>query len=341
MIVKLSKGKGWRGASDYLMDGSKSKHKGRGSVLDTNLAGKNSRAWTSEVAAWRKLRPSLGKAVSHASLSLPLGETLSDENWKKVARRFCDEMGFDDSCPFLLVKHEDTGHEHVHILALRIDSKGQVISDQNDFRKAEAAARKIEQEFGLSSPIPKPKKQENEEMDMTIAAAGGEDAAASRKKIFNTGYEDALKKEFGEGVRIVKHRSGHGVTVFLPSGGRLLDFGGKVSAQDMGGAEAAASLIKLARSKNWQEIELRGPAEFVEAAMEEAALKGLEIQPLDEKQKAIWEKIKSRHLASPLPWSAPSQPIQNLNLKDRLQARRETSQNPITDGKLRFPRGPK
>lgn len=321
MIVKLSKGKGWRGASAYLLDGSENNAPGRGAVLDTNLAGSTPRAWAREIAAWRKLRPSLGKAVSHASLSLPLGETLSDKDWQKVARRFRQGMGYDESCPFLVVKHQDTEHEHIHILALRINAGGQVVSDKNDFRRAEAVAREIEQEWGLSAPIPKPKRKGEEEMEMTITAAGGENAAASRKALFSATYEEALRQQFGEEVRVAKHRGGRGLTVFLPGGGRVLDFGGKVSAQDMGGAEAADSLIKLACVKGWQGLELRGPDEFIQAAMEEAAIRGVEVQPLDEKQKALWNEIKARRVPARIPQNPPISP--SLSLKDRLLAQRE------------------
>ncbi|MBK7654615.1 MAG: relaxase/mobilization nuclease domain-containing protein [Betaproteobacteria bacterium] len=45
----------------------------------------------------------------------------------------------------------DTDHPHIHIAALRITTAGEVVSESNDYKKAEAFMRIIEQQYGLTT----------------------------------------------------------------------------------------------------------------------------------------------------------------------------------------------
>ena len=63
-------------------------------------------------------------------------------------------MGF-ASAPWVAVVHQDTDHQHMHLMACRIGFDGKTISDANDFRKSEAIVRQIEAEFGLAA-VPSP-----------------------------------------------------------------------------------------------------------------------------------------------------------------------------------------
>lgn len=122
MIAKAVKGRSFRGALEYDL----SKEQGR--VIDTNMCGKTPRALACEFGEMRKLRPKLGKAVLHVSISAALGEHLSDEQWKQVARRYLDGMGLEKN-QYLVTRHMDTEHEHIHLLANRIRFDGEVTSD--------------------------------------------------------------------------------------------------------------------------------------------------------------------------------------------------------------------
>ena len=87
MIAKAVKGKGFRGALQYDLD------KEQGRVIDTNMAGENPRQLAAEFGEIRKLRPNLGKAVLHVSLSAALGENLTDAQWSEIGHRYLDGMG--------------------------------------------------------------------------------------------------------------------------------------------------------------------------------------------------------------------------------------------------------
>lgn len=147
MIAKLAKGRGFRGALRYDLEPEK------GILLDTNMAGENERELAAEFGAIRELRPGLGKAVFHASLSAAPGEQLSDEQWREIGQEYLAGMGFSDN-QYVISRHTDTEHEHIHILANRISFDGQVVSDAHDYPRQERLMREIELEYGLEEVAP-------------------------------------------------------------------------------------------------------------------------------------------------------------------------------------------
>ena len=147
MIAKAVKGKGFRGALEYDLT------KEQGRVIDKNMAGENPRELAAEFGEIRKLRPTLGKAVLHVSLSAAPGEKLTDEQWSEIGKRYLDGMGLEQN-QFVITRHTDTEHEHIHILANRIRFDGSVTSDSQDYRRQEALMREIERDYGLERVAP-------------------------------------------------------------------------------------------------------------------------------------------------------------------------------------------
>ncbi len=80
MIAKQVKGRGFRGALNYLLK------KPEAELIGGNMLGETPRELAAEFSESRKLRPNLEKAVYHASLSLAPDEKFSDE---KMARGRC------------------------------------------------------------------------------------------------------------------------------------------------------------------------------------------------------------------------------------------------------------
>ena len=148
MIQSIHKGKGFRGVLNYVFGREKSPE-----LVGGNMYGEDPRALAQEFAEWRELRPGLTRAVFHSSLSLPHGaagrEELSDAQWRDVAERYLEHLGYGRS-PFVVVRHRDTEHDHVHIIAARIGADGRAVSDSHDYRRGEVVLRQLEREYGLT-----------------------------------------------------------------------------------------------------------------------------------------------------------------------------------------------
>ena len=147
MIAKMVKGRGFRGALEYDLQ------EGKSELLETNLSGQTPRTMAREFGEVRQLRPTLGKAVLHVALSIPPGEHLTDDQWRAIGHRYLDEMGFNDN-QYVITRHTDTDHEHIHILANRITFTGEVVSDSQDWKRQEALMRIIERDYGLTLVAP-------------------------------------------------------------------------------------------------------------------------------------------------------------------------------------------
>ena len=147
MIAKMEKGRGFRGALEYDLQ------EGKSELLETNLSGQTPRTMAREFGGVRQLRPTLGKAVLHVALSVPPGEHLTDAQWVAIGHRYLDGMGFGDN-QYVMTRHTDTDHEHIHLVANRITFAGEVVSDSQDWKRQEALMREIERDYGLSPVTP-------------------------------------------------------------------------------------------------------------------------------------------------------------------------------------------
>ncbi|QQR74052.1 MAG: relaxase/mobilization nuclease domain-containing protein [Holophagales bacterium] len=148
MIQSIHKGKGFRGVLNYVFGRAKSPE-----LVGGNMYGTDPRALAQEFGEWRELRPGLTRAVFHSSLSLPHGpggrEELTDAQWRDVVERYLEHLGYGRS-PFVVVRHRDTDHDHVHIVAARIGADGRAVSDSHDYRRGEEVLRQLEREYGLT-----------------------------------------------------------------------------------------------------------------------------------------------------------------------------------------------
>lgn len=145
MIGKIMKGKGFGGALNYVLG------KDDADLLDSNCAGRDPAAIAAEMKSVAIQNSRAGKPVLHVSLSQPTGQEhrLSDDQWRSVAGDYMKKMNLQDR-QFVLVRHNDAGHDHVHLVVNRVGTQDyRVASDANDRRRSMAALREIEREHGL------------------------------------------------------------------------------------------------------------------------------------------------------------------------------------------------
>lgn len=292
MIAKITKGRALKSLAQYLLHGSANEHPNRGKVLATNFAGADIRSWSREFAAFRKLKPNLSRAIAHISLNLsPDDRHVDDEEFIAIANCFKAGLGYSDDCPFVLVRHADCEHQHVHLMLSRISLDG-VVPETNDFRKAEKLAAALRKEFGLKGPADKKKNTSPEEEDMstnpqapdkrtaaitarleeasqeseaTLASVAEPDAPSIepyqpltvkqdrevRREIQTTEYQRALSDLFVEHFRYLR-KSSKAITVYFKDGGRIYDAGNRVAAYDTPDpAIAAQRLLDVVALKGW------------------------------------------------------------------------------------------
>lgn len=147
MIGKHIKGKSFRGLLNYLFGKEGARQ------IGGNMEGTNPRELAAEFGISRRLNPKVSRAVYHASLSLAHKESLDDDTWDEIGQKYLQAMGFDMN-QYVVVRHTDRTHEHIHIAASRIQLDGTTVSDSWDDRRSEAVIRKLEQEYNLQSVQP-------------------------------------------------------------------------------------------------------------------------------------------------------------------------------------------
>ncbi|RYE63620.1 MAG: relaxase, partial [Oxalobacteraceae bacterium] len=152
MKAKVTRGGGFRGALNYAFDKVKAAAGDKEAErVGGNMDGADPQELSAEFAVVRQLRPDIEKPVWHCSLSLPAGERLDSERWAAVAEDFMKHMEFDPaSTPYVAVRHNDTKHDHIHIIASRIGLDGQVWHGKWEARRAIEATQALERTHGLT-----------------------------------------------------------------------------------------------------------------------------------------------------------------------------------------------
>lgn len=85
----------------------------------------------------------------HVSLNFDPSEKIADDKLLKIAELYMNKIGFGEQ-PFIVYKHEDAGHPHIHIVSTTIKADGSRINTHNIGRNISEKARKeIEQQYGL------------------------------------------------------------------------------------------------------------------------------------------------------------------------------------------------
>ncbi|MDB5004450.1 MAG: hypothetical protein JWQ34_2675 [Mucilaginibacter sp.] len=174
MVAKIKSGKSLIGALNYNENKVK---QGKAQLIDavgyhkdlpdlnfydkllrlTDLAQRNERTKTNTV---------------HISLNFPNGETLPIETLQAITRDYMVGIGFENQ-PYLVYRHSDAGHPHIHIVTTNIKRDGERISlhylGQNQSEKARKA---IEIKYKLVKAEEQPKQKPNLKADVEAADYG-------------------------------------------------------------------------------------------------------------------------------------------------------------------------
>ncbi|MBN6742610.1 relaxase/mobilization nuclease domain-containing protein [Acidithiobacillus sp. MC6.1] len=164
---RVKRGRGFRGVLNYVF-GRDSEHKNAPGVLvGGNLSGHDPRTLAQEFGVTRNLRPDIAKSVWHNSLRLPAGESLTNDEWVKIADDYMRKMGFTELHPRCYVLHNDKEGQHVHIVASRIALDGSLYLGKNENLASTRIIQQLEIEHELT--ITKGPEYENGKIKMPEA----------------------------------------------------------------------------------------------------------------------------------------------------------------------------
>ena len=131
MIAKIIKGTSFSGVLAYILG----KQEGKARVLYAEGVRRDasSHEIANDFALQASMRPSVKKPVCHTILSFSAedAERLDDKTMNNLALQYLQKMGYGDT-QYLIVRHLDREHPHVHICINRIDNNGKTISDSNE-----------------------------------------------------------------------------------------------------------------------------------------------------------------------------------------------------------------
>ena len=213
MIAKISATENLGGALGYNF---KKVEKGEASILLTAelYQSKEGRYTMEEVFAdMEALIPKncrTKKTVFHCSLNPHPDEKLSDETLMQIAREYMEALGYGNQ-PYIVFKHNDIAREHIHIVSLRVDSRGQKINDRFEKRRSKQITDALEKRFGLipSSKVVDKAVEETPKIDTTQRNIKEQVASALRMvlkhyKFCSLGELNAILSQYHLAVEEVK-----------------------------------------------------------------------------------------------------------------------------------------
>jgi hypothetical protein len=96
-----------------------------------------------------RLNPRVKTNTVHISLNFDPSERHENIKLIEICRAYMDKLGFGHQ-PYLIYRHDDAAHPHVHIVTTNIQSNGRRIDLHNIGRiRSETARKEVEIEFGL------------------------------------------------------------------------------------------------------------------------------------------------------------------------------------------------
>lgn len=140
------KGKGFKGALRYNLE---KVEKGVAEILVHSFASTAEKTILTEIQMVRIQRPNLKKFFYHTSINFPPGEDLPNDKMKQIGLDYLQANGFTQH-QYIMFRHYDADHPHLHILVNRIGYDGSVLSDSNDYARSEKALRELEKKYNLT-----------------------------------------------------------------------------------------------------------------------------------------------------------------------------------------------
>jgi hypothetical protein len=145
MFNKISIGYQFKGCVGYVMEKT-----GARLLEAQGVRSDNAQTATHDFYAHARMNSRLRKCVGHISLNFHIDDTekLTDEMMVKISKEYMDEMNIKNT-QYIIVRHHDTPHPHLHIVFNRTDNNGKTISDNNIRFRGKETCKKLKRKYGL------------------------------------------------------------------------------------------------------------------------------------------------------------------------------------------------
>lgn len=210
MIAKIGKNSSFGATVAYVMGPGKDNVPGRATLIGGNVAGQNAESITREFEQLALGKDDVKKQVLHISLNAnPADGKLSDEKWNEISKAFLRDYGVDpDKHPWMLVRHSDKTHDHVHLVVSRISYERELFKPvYKDSLHAQRVCRQLEAKYNLTPTI-----QGQRSLDQGLIADIREKVTAARDASRGQGF-DAFKARLaadGSNIKTIEFRDRSG-----------------------------------------------------------------------------------------------------------------------------------
>jgi hypothetical protein len=146
MIGKIVKGRSFKGCISYVLGDKEVKILASEGVLETDT-----KSIINSFYMQSLLNPKLSKCVGHIPLAFSPDdkERMTDQFMERLAKEYMQEMGIKNT-QYLIVRHSNTNHPHLHIVFNRVDNDGKTISDKNDRYRNEKICKQLKDKYNLT-----------------------------------------------------------------------------------------------------------------------------------------------------------------------------------------------
>ncbi len=146
MIGKIVTGKSFGGAVEYVLKKEKAR------LLESDGVDTESiRTIIDDFNFQRKARREIAKVVGHISLSFHRDDApkLTDERMRKLAAAYMERMGIVDT-QYIVARHNDTEHPHLHIIYNRVKYDRTLVSDKHERRRNVKVCKQLKRQYNLT-----------------------------------------------------------------------------------------------------------------------------------------------------------------------------------------------
>lgn len=151
MVIRILTGKDVAGAVQY-----NERKVGEGQAERIHIANYPDQRLAEKHASFRlqlleqqaRLNPAVHKPSVHVAIAFHPTEVVDDNKLRQIGTEVLIKAGFGQQ-PYLIYRHDDTNHSHIHIVTVSIDPNGDKISDRFIKNRLNEKRRDVELRYGL------------------------------------------------------------------------------------------------------------------------------------------------------------------------------------------------